>query len=197
MGCINWSQNEFILTAIPHWEWQPHLSLRLVFTTAAISFLLFSITIQLNHNLDGTWYIAHLHIWPQNGHVFPCQSGTAPNVSGQSGLQIYKQQLAFVWPVAAATDPPSTDLVGLNKQPTRNAGYVICLVCTRSDPKKFWMFPISANHGAWKIDCRVAPNTLLLREKILLLSHENGIVTAEFLRYLTSKLSKNRWVFSN
>ena len=80
--------------------------------------------------------------------IVPVSSGAAPDVSGQPGPQIYKEQLALSWPVAAATDPPSMDLVGLNRPPAKNGGYIICPVCTRGDPKKFRMFPISANQGA-------------------------------------------------
>ena len=141
-----------------------------LFTAAAVNFSLFSITIQFRHNQDGTWHIAHLQNWPKNGHfIVPVSSGAAPDVSGQPGPQIHKQQLALSGSVAAATDPPSMDLVGLNRPPVRNGGYVICLVWTRGDPKKFQIFRILANRGAWKIDCRIAPNTLLLRKKILLL----------------------------
>ena len=121
---------------------------------------------------------------------------TLPDAPAQ--VQSSKPSSSLVtWPVAAATEPLSTDLAILNRPPARNGGYVICLVCNKDDPKKFRMLPILANHGAWKIDCGKAPNTLLLREKILLRSHKNEIVTTEFLRYITSKSSKNRWVYSN
>ena len=128
--------------------------------------------------------------------AFP--TGQACNFSlSDAPAQVWSSKPSSSLEVTTATEPPSTDLASLNRPPARNGGYVICLACTRGESKKFRMFPKLANHGAWKIDCGIAPNTLLLREKILLLSHENGIVTTEFLRHITSKLSKNRWVYSN
>ena len=156
--------------------------------------------VQFSHNLEGTWHIAHLQNWPKKWSIYYSSLSVRccawylwparPSDLTSSSLLSRVASRSGNWPI-------EMDLVGLNRPPARNGGYVICLVCTRGDPKKFQMSPILANHRAWKIDCGIAPSTLLLRDKILLLSHENGIVTTEFLRHITSQLSKNRWVCSN